>query len=238
MLQLLGSNMEAEEECRSVVADCLAQLAFMSPAALASWLLQQLSSESAGARGVAVAAMKYALNDSAHDASHLTQCATATLRASPMHACRAALLIMALASWGSLCQRAPLVVRVSATLQALICRPQSLTMSQRVFAPRGVMNHAVQASARRRCCTAVPVRLHVLPVPRTVAPSCHSDVYVNDAAIAPRDLGTSGCAMQHPPGPRTTCTVPAGICRCSCSGSRTRTTVCGGRRCSCSTPPR
>lgn len=77
MLSLLGGNVEAEEECRSVVADCLAQLAFMSPAALAQWLQQQLGSESAGARGVAVAAMKYALNDSTHDASHLTQCAAA-----------------------------------------------------------------------------------------------------------------------------------------------------------------
>lgn len=58
-----------------MVADCLAQLACMSPAPLAAWLLKQLSCDSVGARGVAVAAMKYALNDSAHDASHLTQCA-------------------------------------------------------------------------------------------------------------------------------------------------------------------
>lgn len=65
--------MEAEEECRSMVSDCLAHLAFMSPAPLATWLQQQLANKSAGARGVAVAAMKHALNESTHDASHLTQ---------------------------------------------------------------------------------------------------------------------------------------------------------------------
>lgn len=59
-----------------MVSDCLAQLTFMSSAAMAQWLLEQLGSDAATCRGVAVAAVKHVMHDGNYAVPELAQCAT------------------------------------------------------------------------------------------------------------------------------------------------------------------
>jgi hypothetical protein len=74
VLALLDSRTEVEDESRTMVADCLAQLSIMAPAEIGEWLTAHLSAPSAAARGVAVSAMQHALHDNHYKTSDsLTQ---------------------------------------------------------------------------------------------------------------------------------------------------------------------
>jgi hypothetical protein len=77
VLQLLHQCMHVPDECRTMVSDCLAQLTFMSSAAMAQWLQEQLGSDAATSRGVAVAAVKHVMHDGHYAVPELAQCATA-----------------------------------------------------------------------------------------------------------------------------------------------------------------
>ena len=71
--------MHVPDECRTMVSDCLAQLTFMSSSAMAQWLLDQLNSDAAASRGVAVAAVKHVMHDGNYAVPELAQCATILL---------------------------------------------------------------------------------------------------------------------------------------------------------------
>lgn len=73
MLQLLHKCMHVPDECRTMVSDCLAQLTFMSSAAMAKWLQEQLASSAAPSRGVAVAAVKHVMHDGTYAVPELAQ---------------------------------------------------------------------------------------------------------------------------------------------------------------------
>ena len=79
VLQLLHQCMHVPDECRTMVSDCLAQLTFMSSSAMAQWLLDQLNSDAAASRGVAVAAVKHVMHDGNYAVPELAQCATILL---------------------------------------------------------------------------------------------------------------------------------------------------------------
>jgi hypothetical protein len=83
VLQLLHKCMHVPDECRTMVSDCLAQLTFMSPAVMGQWLLEQLGSDAATSRGVAVAAVKHVMHDGNSAVPELAQCASGCWKCIP-----------------------------------------------------------------------------------------------------------------------------------------------------------
>lgn len=64
VMELLRASADVDEECRGMVADCLAAMTVMQPAALFPELRKQLASESRDQRVAAVAAAQHLISDS------------------------------------------------------------------------------------------------------------------------------------------------------------------------------
>ncbi|MEW5303601.1 MAG: hypothetical protein WDW36_006278 [Sanguina aurantia] len=66
VLSLLLGNVEGEEECRNVVAECLGRLALLHPQPVLAALSQRVKAPSANMRSVVVSAIRYAVVDKPH----------------------------------------------------------------------------------------------------------------------------------------------------------------------------
>lgn len=90
VLTLLLGNCEGEEECRTVVAECLGRLALLAPGQVVGALQQALSSNSSPTRATVVAALKHSLVEQPHPVDKALQPALpsflAALKDSDRHA--------------------------------------------------------------------------------------------------------------------------------------------------------